>query len=127
MKASELRIGNYVSYDCATGGYWQEKQVCASNFGITAAGTLLCESYKPIPITEDWLIKFGFEENKKYSTPQYWLQIDKLDDEFLYDIKDKKFYLSHSYDSGSFGIEILYVHQLQNLYFALTGEELTLK
>lgn len=34
---------------------------------------------------------------------------------------------THCFTDGTFAAEIKHVHQLQNLYFALTGEELTLK
>lgn len=73
---------------------------------------------KPIPITEEWLLKFGY---KKVNT--------------LYDITEvfeKKLsytiYFRNGVLSFSFGtMEIKYINQLQNIFYFLTGEELTLK
>jgi hypothetical protein len=75
--------------------------------------------YKPIPITEKWLLKLGAK---------------KLSDNF-FDIGYLKFKIhSHQYgidfhfgNGGKHYIKPHYVHSLQNLYFALTGEELTIK
>lgn len=77
--------------------------------------------FKPIPLTEEWLLKFGlpyFSETEYYS--------------IRFSIKGFDF---QSYDSinafaYNFGFDdeiiIKYVHQLQNLYFVLTKKELTL-
>ncbi len=72
-----------------------------------------------IPLTEEWLAKLGFEkiENPNNTGTFLWT-INEIGF-----IQSDKFYCA-SIDSL---IEIQYVHQLQNLYFALTGEELTLK
>jgi hypothetical protein len=76
---------------------------------------------EPIRITEEWLLKFGF----KYDTDN-----DKLCKSLHIDI------LSFRASEGHMCLEsqgyrtlykhIKYVHQLQNLYFALTGEEITI-
>jgi hypothetical protein len=76
--------------------------------------------FEPIPLTEEWLIKFGFTEeyrSKMHST----FYTENLSYYFWYE--NKRQYASFK------GTDIVcqYVHQLQNLYFALTGEELTLK
>jgi hypothetical protein len=75
------------------------------------------EQYEPVKITEDWLLKFGFEkyefDNVQY--PQYrW--------------KNRLIVVRHGcfVDYGT-SVQLKYVHKLQNLYFALTGEELTTK
>lgn len=73
-----------------------------------------------IPITEEWLLRMGFKE--RYSKSH---QI-----EIKYDFL--KLYNSNGdyiYDIGSnTGVNTIhYLHQLQNLYFALTGEELEIK
>lgn len=73
---------------------------------------------QPLPLTEDWLINFGFVKRGR------WLSNSLLEcciDEDGFHVRiiigGVSKYLRH-YD---------YVHQLQNLYFALTEEELTLK
>jgi hypothetical protein len=70
---------------------------------------------KPIPLTEEWLLKIGFENNeaeKKYCKKCITLYME-----------DNLFWCDIFWDS----LEIKSVHQLQNLYFALTNEELTIK
>lgn len=113
MKATELRIGNFI---------FLGKRVLKiepnhiSNLYYDKETEKLVS---PIPLTEEWLLKFGFYD---------W--IDVLDGSFNW----KKGYVNLSvyeiigfcfnYDDGNEYINIKYVHQLQNLYFALTGEEL---
>jgi hypothetical protein len=74
------------------------------------------EVFQPIPLTEEWLFKFGF---RKYSSTQF--------------DKGNFWTIANHNETKHFGmwcnhleIYIKYVHQLQNLYFALTGEELTI-
>lgn len=67
---------------------------------------------EPIPLTEEWLLKFGFEYTKLYYI--------KYDDDLIIYFDGIDFYFKRSSKS----LTIKYVHQLQNLYFALTGEEL---
>ncbi len=69
----------------------------------------------PIPLTKEWLIKLGFnnEYGKKWSKDL----VDLLEDEdgsfFL--LVDERTNFTHSYR---------YVHEIQNLYFVLTGNEI---
>ena len=73
---------------------------------------------KPIPLTEEWLIRLGFEK------------INHIHNGVLYLHKLVKIAI---YPNGMIELRgaagfsrIEYVHQLQNLYFALTQTELTL-
>lgn len=103
MEASELRIGNYIQFRHPTMG-WSEPTQC--KLWMIKDVELIPNSYKPIPITEKWLTDFGFNEYKKDRFVNNII-ICKEGDIFKY--KD---------------VELHFVHQLQNLYFALTGEEL---
>jgi hypothetical protein len=117
MKASELRIGNIVRYG-------------ANNRVLDAELFLQLLKYTtpfdPIPLTEEWLLKLGFKQcgyemlSWKHETllPSFnldginWADFDEPDYQFLnYKVADEI-------------LRIDYVHQLQNLYFTLTGEEL---
>ncbi|WP_185246654.1 hypothetical protein [Chryseobacterium bernardetii] len=76
----------------------------------------------PIELTEQWLIKFGFEDK--------YLTIDKkISSDFtmslIPDKEDGYYFMPHAI--LKWGVDLKYVHQLQNLYFALTGEELKIK
>jgi hypothetical protein len=122
MKANELRIGNYILHE-PTIDDWEE-------IIITLPSLLQIdispESYCGIPLTEEWLLKFGFRF-----------------DGMVYRIDEDK-YMTMAIVSGKISFPILrnqdasnpenfslmgvkYVHQLQNLYFSLTGEELQIK
>lgn len=73
---------------------------------------------KPIPLTEEWLFKFGYKKvNTLYDTTEVF------EKKLSYTIYFRSGVLSFSFSTQ----EIKYVHQLQNLYFALTNEELKFK
>lgn len=105
MKASELRIGNYI----------QNSHGTISNVGIVMLGGQY--DYHPIPLTEEWLLKFGFEKDEDEEGTWY-NQIA------LYE-GNKCFNYNASFFEHDNFVSIEYVHQLQNLYYALTGLELT--
>ena len=109
MKASELRIGNWLQR--LDGSLLQVNE---HDFKILANGLPDNLHPKPITLTEEWLLKFGFENQGR------WFAIMNYPIE-LYVSPDKMVYIG---DELSIGY-IEYVHQLQNLYFALTNEELT--
>jgi hypothetical protein len=98
------------------------------------------KDFEPIPLTEEWLLKFGFKVKDRKSNLDtnifyiptfeidyclfyadfrldYGLYVEYTDSPFPED--DEKLY------PITFGIK--YVHQLQNLLYGLTGEELTIK
>jgi hypothetical protein len=134
MKANELRIGNLVK---DSGGkilkidWFERDKVCqrmtlmieVNHPLMTNEVRPLTERFEfiePIPLTEEWLVKFGFKFTKNGSDIWYkeycFIEFDKL----------IKCYIEEG--RGIICLEhIKYVHQLQNLYFALTGEELTIK
>lgn len=114
MKAEELRIGNLVAHE-PTIDDWENI--------IVKCGTIVkCEispdSFEPILLTEEWLERFGFEEVIVEGYPIYisrnGFTVEYYSDESIFLILN-------------FEVKVKYVHQLQNLYFALTGEELTIK
>jgi hypothetical protein len=79
------------------------------------------DEVKPIPLNEEWLLKMGFEyiEVGEEVYEQKWLLNMR---EILWGPASEGNYY-HSFLNGG---EVKYLHQLQNLYFALTGEELTI-
>lgn len=119
INANELRIGNYVSDNFASDSFFA--QVKKLDFTRCHYGNFhSCYSdLKPIPITEEWLLKFGFEQRD-----HLWsIDIDRYN-KINYNSDQKLLF------SGQLGFsiqhDIKYIHQLQNLYFALTQKELTL-
>lgn len=114
MESSELRIGNY------TLDHGHPEQIPYGS-DIDSAGLM-----EPIKLTADWLTKFGFE---KFDF-EYEEGI-----EITYVLEKKnghQFVLSDDFqpmdgEIAMLDYKLLYVHQLQNLFFCLTGEELVLK
>ena len=113
MKAEELRIGNLVKQGQV--GALDNLQAWTFTDGV-----VLPVDYKeltPIPLTEEWLVRFGFEKSafneNVYSNKSIILDKRKLGWLLCDNSIDNLKHIEH-------------VHQLQNLYFALTGEELTL-
>jgi hypothetical protein len=117
MKANELRIGNMVSF--CNGISPKEIITIQGRFftSFTDKYPSVNNYYKPIPLTEEWLVKFGFMKFKRgyklKNFGQFIIMGDKL-----------AFYPAGILDAMFRWDLLQYVHQLQNLYFALTGNEL---
>ena len=79
------------------------------------------EEINPIPITEEWLLKFGFEKNHKHGIENY-VFID-----FTYYPSNNQVKIFDRFGGCIYVENILFVHQLRNLYFALTQTELQTK
>ena len=126
IHATELRIGNLV--ECAN-EIWEVESVSSSAINAVHRPTensfgeysgFSVDQIKPIPLTEEWLLKFGFEQ--EYKSPMhstYW--IENLSYYFWHENK------SQYANCKGLQIDCQFLHQLQNLYFALTGKELELK
>lgn len=129
IKANELRIGNLLFADEEIlklseikQGYAKEPYDLCMEYESGMFGDFNIEECAPIPLTEEWLLRFGFEQG--FNTVPYFFK--------------KDFYLQiYTYNAPAFHLKcchcgvihntINYVHQLQNLYFALTNNELILK
>ena len=86
---------------------------------------------EPIPLTIKWLSDFGFK-SKLYGDNCYLFHFDfnELTHDYLFSLKwifnseTKEFEGFPFFNNGTFKIE--FVHELQNLFFALTRKELKL-
>lgn len=119
MKASELRIGNWVKVDDLP-----IEQVTLDMFATLFRAQRTISLFEGVPITEEWLLKFGFVKlNHTYSLGQ--IRIDWFNKNTMMRIHGQ----DDNYIQTLIEIEnkFQHVHQLQNLYFALTGEELIIK
>ncbi len=76
-----------------------------------------------IPLTEEWLIKFGFE---KTNVDIFFKHIGEKALSIYLESNNLTTLLSFDFQETPLR-RVKYVHQLQNLYFALTGEELGTK
>lgn len=79
---------------------------------LSISHELKFENIKPIPLTEEWLLKFGYD----LISENHYAFCDHL----IWSIEDR-FYCDKN------GIQIKYVHKIQNLFFELKEEELTIK
>lgn len=128
IKPNELRIGNLVlktlDWDIPFNIEWNDKVIKwnESYWYLIGKGTIFLDDFEPISLTEEWLLKFGFKnesENRQYCLGKKDLLIN-LDNGFYFSEWNGN-WIIHK------GIEIKYVHQLQNLYFSLMGEELEVR
>ena len=143
MNAKELRIGNWINVTFSSIVKQQVVDCMCDSVNTKCHESLPFDFIEPIPLTEEWLLKFGFEA-KADSHNEYKKHFicDGDDDYELYvfptfDLKDGyvcQLYNYYDYNGDKddrervcLPIPIKYVHSLQNLYFALTGEELTIK
>lgn len=116
MDARELRIGNFINYN-----YLGSTIVSMIESGedITQASS---NEYSPIPLTEEWIAKLGISNNGRNIYSKHG-EIDIC-------VNAKVVYIGGCdlpLDNQYFELKCEYVHQLQNLYFSLTGQELTIK
>lgn len=95
-----------------------ETRISISQNTIEGWGEL--SQFSGIPLTEDILLRLGFEKQHNEDDFDYWFKKGFCDD-ILWEHSEG---FCHNLNHGG---DIKYVHQLQNLYFALTGEELTFK
>ena len=115
MKANELRIGNYVSFNNFIQP--QREVVVDGKFLLpfNKTNSEINNYYQPIPLTDYWLLNLGFEEEITCDVfPTFFRNKINVNDRVVY-VSEYGF-LNH----------IKNVHQLQNLYYALIGEELTI-
>lgn len=116
MEANELRIGNLIYAPSGVEKYVFGTRYKTILYTAHLEDPTYGEAYdyqcEPIPLTEQWLLKFGFELIKNQ----------------CYGFKNRLFFISDSkiYDYGSDTL-IEYVHKLQNFIFALTNQELEIK
>jgi hypothetical protein len=117
LKTNELRVGNCVNI---TDGFLNGNYKI--DMGQLAQLHYNAITVNPIPLTEEWLIKFFNIKRRNGST---WLF--DFSENFTC-VWDGERILIEEYSEGEYPLNhIKHVHQLQNLYFALTGEELVCK
>lgn len=119
MQATELRIGNYVKSSLSNNPLKVES-ISADQINNDTK----IEDIVPVLITEDWLINnFGFNNNGQgyYQHPEFNF--------FLYHIVEDEYFDCYKQvpandETGDFKT-MQHVHKLQNLFFELFEEELT--
>lgn len=148
MTANELRIGNLIAMNLVDfpENYFKVMEVAETAMMVTDEWNREVsirtghdfydvEDMEAIPLTEEWLKRFGFAEmtfyyddDKKPQTIEHCIGTNEerhysmrcIDEEWIMMIVGEGLW------QMAFAWSIKHVHQLQNLYFALTGAELTL-
>jgi hypothetical protein len=131
MKKEDLRIGNFymsvkfgIPVECTLADLYE---LCVKSDGAYGDPPIE-EMFEPIPITKDWLWGLGFDEDHLSPNIFYYpylasfLTVAIGPHKHVGIVKEKAdpvLYMRF--------MDIEYVHELQNLYFALTGEELIRK
>jgi hypothetical protein len=132
MKTNELRIGNLVNYNNLANSVRGIDETYIELFDNTYA---YIDNIEPIPLTGDWLEKFGFKSIDKQSNLFYsskliriTLPTSRCTSGVCYvSVRGCKVFNNENYFRAGINLKIKYVHQLQNLYFVLTGKELKIK
>lgn len=138
LKASDLRRFNILN--CETGVNDNEHlpcvvtQILKDGVTVNANGRedyyIDLSAVKPIPLNEEWLLKFGFEvdpHDKNVFLKTY------RNEHIIAVGRDGSVGLCNSLREWERGTTFLavqmieHVHQLQNLFYSLCGEELTIK
>jgi hypothetical protein len=110
IKPHELRIGNYL---LRNGIVVRIDSISISNIEFHRSVAL---EYWPVDLTPEWLTRFGFKRTQVYENVDEWFHNPlniQTDGEIFMVTR-----------IGIYDLELKSVHQLQNLYFALTGQEL---
>lgn len=119
IKITDLRVGNYIQdHECEPHIFQVEeiyKHIKNELWVSYRNGSIKSLEVDGVPITEEILITIGFRKQHSYfvkTNGSYYFYKNNL-------------YSDIPASCNLIGdVQILYLHQLQNLYFALTGEEL---
>ena len=112
IKANELRIGNIIMFTKANGEQ-KYHEVHPHDIEEVYDNEERTDCHC-VELTEEWLLKFGFETHDNWQ--HTWL----FKNGFGVNYHAKEWY----WNDLSQNRKLEYVHSLQNLYFAITGEEL---
>lgn len=113
----QLRIGNYVKQGVVMSIKENTARIEYQLYGVDTRSFVDYCDIEPIPITEELLLKFGFESNPYQDRYEYnkWFFVECL---------KTRGKLELWFEFNNRNVELYYVHDLQNLYYSLTGEEL---
>lgn len=124
MTAKELRIGNLV--------YKMELNVCVCKYEFTILPIDCCMLFdlsnnnkvtiEPIELNEELFIRLGFSKINHINGYSFYSLSNSKENKCHIDIYNNK-----TEFQGNLIKHCKYVHELQNLYFALTREELKYK
>jgi len=110
IQETQLRVGNLFRF-ISTDSIEQVADIRTAGIKTPTINNVLITDIEPIPLNEDWLVRFGGENRSLYPY-RFGKRIIIIRNNKLFD-----------YASDT---ELKWVHQFQNFIFALTGTELTI-
>lgn len=142
IQANELKLGNFLIHKeyglamvvsiSSDNTVFLENQVSSEDYNCD-----LDENIEPIPLTEEMLLKCGFEKNKSSYTfiidefTILWYNESDMFHKSSFEVHLCKLLYNPngeiSTKRANFKIDVEYLHQLQNLFFALTNKDLEVK
>ena len=136
IKENEIRVGNWFEH-LPEWSYRNENSVKylfkweQRDWYQLGECTIFIESINPIVLTPAILIKCGYKRSGNYFTNRLTTgNIDTVNgaDMYIETYGDISFVFNVCCDYyNGYSVNIKYLHELQNLYFSLTKEELTFK
>lgn len=137
MEAKKFRIGNYLRSKQWFGhGQIQGIEETENGFQLKVKGYVhewekgKYFDLEEIPLTEQWLIDLGFEKQVLSDNSAHYYTLELNDNKYC-DLSicsgDKNGFIEATLFPYEDWFRYKYVHELQNLFFAITGQELELK
>lgn len=131
IEVTNIRIGNTIRLYA---NYEDYEDITVTLQDLTLINTKQGH-FEPTPITEEWLLKFGFEKTYEPDSPEWRISLGLGSGQELFleypereyiDIGVKRTNPHKKTEDFCYFKDIRYVHQLQNLFNSLTGKELNL-
>lgn len=127
LTSKDLRVGNYINYECTTHVVSEIHSEKIIHYWINSGHDGYVTNYKQIlsiPITIEEITKFGFHEDKSgvYSNDNGYAIVD--DGEFFWLCRMSRKNKIKDSDKLEYIATFDFVHELQNLYFHVAKKEL---
>ena len=126
MKKNEVRIGNITDKG-------RVKYLFSHGIILGDGITFNFDELKPVPLNDEWMLKLGFKKVKNNGYINGYEYIRKIDSvefngigKFNYN-KTGEIIVTVDCRGNYICNNLNYVHQVQNLYFALSGTEIKIK
>ena len=134
IKINEIRIGNYVIYNNNEIGIITGVQDFLTNKGKVAINNRLdifynIENINEIALTDEWMFKFNFVLIKNYKKKQIgvsiksWFHYERMVQIDIQKYNNDQFF-SYCFNTKSSTVFLKSVHEMQNLFYSLTYQEL---
>lgn len=126
IQPQELRIGNYVmcysEHVSTVTTLWESKIVTTKDFSCLSVSS---DEVSGIELTEEWLVKLGFEYYKPLNHHRITIG------DVWYSVNQKGYFsfvnLAGDETATMPNTKVNSVHHLQNLFYSISGQELTTK